>query len=75
MATNNGGPHLQIRHNLSGLYLADWKWLHPIVIAFNTLCPYFCEHISQSIIYIKKKGTPNLVAKILATKLGFVPDW
>ena len=39
MATNNGSPHLQIRHNLSGLYLADWKWLHPIVIAFNTLCP------------------------------------
>ena len=38
MATNNGSPHLQIRHNLSGLYLADWKWLHPIVIAFNTLC-------------------------------------
>ena len=28
-----------IRHDLSGLYLADWKWLHPIVIAFNTLCP------------------------------------
>ena len=39
MATNNGSPHLQIRHNLSGLYLADWKWLHLIVIAFNTLCP------------------------------------
>ena len=39
MATINGSPHLQIRHNLSGLYLADYKWLHPIVIAFNTLCP------------------------------------
>ena len=26
-------------HNLSGLYLADWKWLHPDLIAFNTLCP------------------------------------
>ena len=38
IATNNGSPHLQIRHNLSGLYLPDWKWLHPIVIAFNTLC-------------------------------------
>ena len=38
MATNNGSPHLQIRYNLSGLYLADWKWLHPIVITFNTLC-------------------------------------
>ena len=38
MATNNGSPHLQIRHNLSGLYLADWKWLHPIAITFNTLC-------------------------------------
>ena len=25
--------------NLSGLYLADWKWLHRIVIAFNILCP------------------------------------
>ena len=38
MATNNGSQHLQIRHNLSGLYLADWKWLHPIAITFNTLC-------------------------------------
>ena len=39
MATNNDSPYLQIRHNLSGLYLVDWKWIHPIVIAFNTLCP------------------------------------
>ena len=31
--------HLQIRHNLSGSYLAHWKWLHPIVIDFNTLRP------------------------------------
>ena len=38
MATNNGSPHLQVRHNLSGLYLADWKWLHLIAITFNTLC-------------------------------------
>ena len=36
MATNNGSPHLQTGHNLNGLYLADLKWLHPIVIAFNT---------------------------------------
>ena len=39
MAINNGRPHLQIEHNLSGLYLADCKWLHLIVIAFTTLCP------------------------------------
>ena len=39
MATINGSPHLQISHNLSGLYIDDWKWLHPLVIAFNTLCP------------------------------------
>ena len=39
MATNNGSPHLQIGHYLSGLYLTDWKWLHRIVIALNTLCP------------------------------------
>ena len=32
------------------------------------------EHIFQSIIHITKK-LPNLVAKILATKFGFVPDW
>ena len=37
IATNYGSPHLQIRHNLSGLYLADWEWLHPIAITFNTL--------------------------------------
>ena len=140
MATINGSPHLQFRHNLS-LYLANWKWLHLIVIAFNTLCPvvfyiqwcvalwhqthwgwYFeklicsrleilfsqkattvgslrnfsssyinheeslshniflhyylinIKHIFQSVIYITKK-LPNLVAKILATKFGFVPAW
>ena len=39
MATINGSLHLQIRRNLRGLYLANWKWLHPIVIAFNTLFP------------------------------------
>ena len=126
--------------NLSSLYLADWKWLHPIVIALYTLCPvqfyfqwcvtlhwthwgsYFeklicpclgsqffkklpqliaiqnfqsshlrhgeslnhnvlshyhqthIEHIFENIIYITRK-TPNLVAKILAVKFGFVPDW
>ena len=29
---------MQIRHNLSGLLLANCKWLRPIVITFNTLC-------------------------------------
>ena len=38
MATNKSSPHLQIRHDLSCLLHADWKWLHPIVITFNTLC-------------------------------------
>ena len=38
MATNKSSC-LQIRHNLSGLLLTDWNWLHPIGIAFNTLCP------------------------------------
>ena len=28
---------MQIKHNLNGLVLADWKWFHPIVITFNTL--------------------------------------
>ena len=32
------------------------------------------EHIFEDITYITKK-TPNLVAKILATKFGFVSDW
>ena len=39
MATNKSSPPLQIRHNLSGLLLANWNWLHPVVIAFNTLSP------------------------------------
>ena len=30
--------NLQGRTTLSGLLLADCKWLHPIVITFNTLC-------------------------------------
>ena len=140
---DNGNPHLQIKHNLSGLYLADWKWLHPNVISFSTLCPVqFCiqwgvafhrtqwgscfeklicpclgswfsekattvgsplnfwkltsqswgitepqyfitlslnynEHIFENIIYIyiQQKKTPYLVAKILATKFGFLLDW
>ena len=41
----------------------------------NILLHYYqtnIEHIFQSIIYHKK--IPNLVAKILATKFGFVPD-
>ena len=32
------------------------------------------EHIFENIMYTMKK-TPNLVAKILATKFGFVPGW
>ena len=39
MATNKSSPHLQIRHNLRGLLLTNLNWLHPIVFAFNTLCP------------------------------------
>ena len=39
LATNKSSPHMQIRHNLSGLLLANWKWLHLVVITFNTLCP------------------------------------
>ena len=31
-------PYLQISHNLSGLLLDNCKWLHSIVITFNTLC-------------------------------------
>ena len=31
-------PTLPKWTNLSGLLLADWKWLPPIVITFNTLC-------------------------------------
>ena len=38
MATNKSSPYLQIRHNLSRFLLADWKWLHPILITFKTLC-------------------------------------
>ena len=35
MATNKSRPLLQVRHNLSGLLLTDWNWLHPIVIALT----------------------------------------
>ena len=43
----------------------------------NTLSHYHyihIEHIFENITYITKKA-PKLVAKILATKFGFVPDW
>ena len=39
MATNNGSPHLQIRQFEWFISRPLEKWLHPIVIAFNTLCP------------------------------------
>ena len=32
------------------------------------------EHNFENIMYITKE-TPNLVATILATKFGLVPDW
>ena len=38
MDTNKSHLHLQNRWNLSGLLLADWNWLHLILITFNTLC-------------------------------------
>ena len=38
MATNKSSPRLQIRHNSSGLLLTGWKWLHLILVTFNTLC-------------------------------------
>ena len=62
MATNNGSPHLQIRHNLSGLYIADWKWLYLIVIAFNTLCPvqFYIHWCALEVNFLKK--LPQLVA-------------
>ena len=131
--------HTCIRHNLSGLLLTDWKWLHPIVITFNTLClvefyiqecgalhlTRWCSYLKQLICFclaswfyrkatrvgsppnfpklisqlwgipqpqyvikllldphwtyflkhfIYYKKTTKLVAKILATKFGFVPD-
>ena len=36
MATNKSSPHMENRHDLSCLLLADWKWLHPIVITFTS---------------------------------------
>ena len=39
MAINTSIQHLKIKQNLSSLLLADWKWLHLIAIAFNTLFP------------------------------------
>ena len=57
MATNNSSPHLQIRHNLSGLLFADWKWLHPIVITLNP---------SNTILYhIIIRGSLNIFLKTL----------
>ena len=39
MATNKSSPLLQSIHNMGGLLLTDWNWLHLIIIAFNTLYP------------------------------------
>ena len=52
--------HLSHDESLNHNILLHYHWAH-------------FEHIFENIIYITKK-TPNLVAKILATKFGFVPD-
>ena len=44
MATNKSNPRLQIRHNLNGILLADWNWLHPIAITPSGV-GYFTELI------------------------------
>ena len=68
MATNNGSPHLQIRHNLSGLYLANWKWFCPIVIAFNTLCAV--EFYIQWCVALHQTHLGSYFEKIFSPCLG-----
>ena len=43
MPTNNGSPHLQIRHNFSGLYLV----LHRIIIALTHCAQYSFRSITM----------------------------
>ena len=72
MDTNKSSPHLQNRQNMSGLLLADWNWLHPIVVTFNTLFPVgfyiqWCGALQRTRwrSYLKKKNFPALEVKFL----------
>ena len=69
MVTNKSTPHLQIRHNLSGLLLPNWKWLHPLLITFNKLClvEFYiqcCEHFNELVGAFK---TINVICFCLAS--------
>ena len=64
-------PKLVALQNFQSSYLSCGESLN-----HNTLSHYYLRHIKhifENITYITK-NTPKLVAKILATKFGFVPD-
>ena len=70
-------------HNLSSLYLADRKWLHPIVIAFFTvpsaiLHSMVCHTSLNSLGLILWKINLSLPWKLIfqkATKVGSPPNF
>ena len=65
-------PKLVALQNFQSSYLSCGESLN-----HNALSHYYyrhIEHIFENITYITKK-TPKLVAKILSTKFGFIPDW
>ena len=65
-------PQLVANYIIQCTYLSYVELLN-----HNILSYYHYKHTEQNfehIIYITK-NTPNLVAKILATKFGFVADW
>ena len=79
MATNKNSPHLQIRHTLSGLLLANWKWLHPIAITFNTLCLVELCHRWCGALQWTHLCSYNLLVLVLqvgkATTIGSPPNF
>ena len=75
MATRISTPHLQLLIQLSGILIADYNWLHPIVFAVNTYSPVE-NFTSNGVVDLKKssyiaKNTQNLVAKIVAAHFFF----
>ena len=62
-------PHSQI---FQGSYLSCGESLNHNILSHYYLTDI--KHIFENITYITK-NTPKMVAKILATNFGFVPDW
>ena len=79
MDRNKSLPHCQnTQQHLSDLLLADWNWLHPIEITFNSLCPAeFCELDGANTWKNKNMSLPRklIFSKSCHNSIGSLPNF